>query len=69
MTFSERTAVLAGQAALALGWRPDEFWNTTPAELSGIVAVLVPEGAIPDRAVLAQLMQQFPDAATENHNG
>lgn len=28
---------LAGLAARALGWRPDEFWQATPAELAAIL--------------------------------
>ena len=32
---------LAGLAARALGWRPDEFWGATPAELA---AILIPDG-------------------------
>lgn len=31
---------LAGVAARLLGWRPDEFWGATPAELA---AALLPE--------------------------
>lgn len=31
---------LAGMAGRWLGWRPDEFWRATPAELA---AVLTPE--------------------------
>ena len=59
--FSEGAVRLAGMAGALLGWRPDEFWNATPAELAAIVAVLVgdelPAGA-PD---LARLMEMFPD--------
>jgi uncharacterized phage protein (TIGR02216 family) len=33
---------LAGLAARLLGWRPDEFWSATPAELA---AALAPPGA------------------------
>ena len=32
---------LAGLAARALGWRPEEFWGATPAELA---AILIPDG-------------------------
>ncbi|MBA4161949.1 MAG: phage tail assembly chaperone [Novosphingobium sp.] len=31
---------LAGLAARALGWRPEDFWGATPAEL---VSILVPD--------------------------
>lgn len=42
---------LAGLSARALGWRPQEFWAATPAELA---AVLAPE-ADPARAAIAPL--------------
>lgn len=29
---------LAGLSARMLGWRPDEFWRATPAELAAILA-------------------------------
>lgn len=63
---SERFAAAAGQlAGLAgrfLGWRPDEFWNATPAELATIL--LPPEGLgdVPfGRTELARLMEQDND--------
>lgn len=36
--FGAGAARLAGLAARLLGWRPDEFWRATPAELIGILA-------------------------------
>ena len=38
--FGEIAGRLAGHAGLLLGWRPDEFWNTTPAELAAILTLL-----------------------------
>lgn len=38
-TFAAAARVLAGQTALLLGWRPEEFWSATPAELAAIFAV------------------------------
>ncbi|NYH94694.1 phage tail assembly chaperone [Novosphingobium marinum] len=32
--FGAAAIVLAGIAARALGWLPDEFWQATPAELA-----------------------------------
>jgi Phage tail assembly chaperone protein, TAC len=56
---------LCGQCAVLLGWRPDDFWNATPAELAGILSAYAPQaGDTADGAVLCQLMQQFPDAKT-----
>jgi uncharacterized phage protein (TIGR02216 family) len=51
----------AGQTALLLGWRPDDFWNATPAELTAILAALVPQTEAVDEALLAKLMKEFPD--------
>lgn len=47
-------------AALGLGWRPDDFWSATPAELAGALAVpdtLDP----PSREMMDALQQRFPD--------
>lgn len=47
-----------------LGWRPDEFWGATPAELETVLAALAaPKAgeAPPDAATIAALKEQFPD--------
>ena len=31
--FGQAASTLAGIAARALGWRPEDFWNATPADL------------------------------------
>ena len=60
--FSDDAAKLAGLAGALLGWRPDEFWAATPAELAAILAALSPESAAPpDPAIFARLKEQFPD--------
>jgi uncharacterized phage protein (TIGR02216 family) len=63
--FAERAIRLAGLAGALLGWRPDEFWRATPAELETILAALAgPQGAgeaPPDAATIAALKEQFPD--------
>jgi uncharacterized phage protein (TIGR02216 family) len=60
--FGEAATRLAGLSAALLGWRPDEFWRTTPAELATILAALsVPGGEAADSALLARLKEQFPD--------
>lgn len=65
MTFAERAARLAGAAGALAGWRPDEFWRATPAELETVLTALAgPEGAgatPPDAATIAALKEQFPD--------
>jgi len=56
----ECAAKLSGAAALLLGWRPGEFWESTPAELaSALHRPEEPEG--PDSGALAELMRRFPD--------
>jgi uncharacterized phage protein (TIGR02216 family) len=36
--FAAGATKLAGLIPRALGWRPDDFWNATPAELAAIIA-------------------------------
>ncbi len=36
-TFCQDARRLAGKAGRWLGWRPNDFWSATPAELSSIV--------------------------------
>ncbi len=60
--FSEAAARLAGMAGALLGWRPEEFWLATPAELASVVASLAVGGAAPmTREELARLEERFPD--------
>lgn len=56
-TFGAGARLLAGHMARHFGWRPIEFWQTTPAELA---AVLGPPDAAArplDRASLDHLME------------
>lgn len=63
MSFADVAAQLAARTVVILGWRPDDFWNTTPAELLGILQVLAGDGATPPSAdALHQLMARFPDS-------
>jgi uncharacterized phage protein (TIGR02216 family) len=58
----DSAAKLAGLAGAVLGWRPDEFWRTTPAELAGIFEAMRGDGASPAGAdVLARLKELYPD--------
>ncbi|HYN45755.1 MAG TPA: phage tail assembly chaperone [Allosphingosinicella sp.] len=49
-------------AGALLGWRPDEFWAATPAELAAVLTALAgddrPAGSVAD---LARLKEMFPD--------
>lgn len=47
-------------AARLLGWRPDDFWNATPAELAGALAEPMGVGS-PARDQIEALMTRFPD--------
>ena len=61
--FRDDAGRLAGVAGALLGWRPDEFWRATPAELAGILTEMA--GAAPqqgaDGADLDRLKRMFPD--------
>lgn len=61
-SFAAGATRLAGLAGALLGWRPDAFWRATPAELACVLTALRGEAtAPPDAAMLAALMEQFPD--------
>ena len=50
---------LAGLVPRLLGWRPDEFWAATPAELAAIVAAGEPAGVAPlSRTELTVLLER-----------
>ena len=55
--------VLAGMMARALGWRPDEFWAATPADIAMVLGAWRDGGVAAelDRAGLTAMMEQFPD--------
>lgn len=59
--FSEGAGRLAGLAGTLLGWRPDEFWRATPAELAAVLEALAPPTGGLGRDELARLMAMFPD--------
>jgi hypothetical protein len=61
--FSAGAAKLAGLAGALLGWRPDEFWKATPAELAAVLAAMAGDAsAAADAEDLARLRDIFPDA-------
>lgn len=60
--FAETAGRLAGQAGALLGWRPDEFWRATPADLAAVLAALsLDEGKPASSGDLARLKAMFPD--------
>jgi uncharacterized phage protein (TIGR02216 family) len=53
---------LAGLTTRALGWRPDDFWNATPAELATILAPDAGGEVTPlTRKDFERLMERFGD--------
>jgi uncharacterized phage protein (TIGR02216 family) len=54
---------LAGLMARVAGWRPDDFWAATPADVRAVLAGWIDAGdaARFDRAALSAMMEQFPD--------
>ena len=60
--FSDSAARLAGLAGALLGWRPEEFWRATPAELGAVLEAMAgPSEAPPSRDDFERLMERFPD--------
>jgi uncharacterized phage protein (TIGR02216 family) len=60
--FAEAAGRLAGVAGALLGWRPDEFWRATPAELAAVLEALLPEAEESvGRSDLERLQALFPD--------
>ncbi len=55
--------VLAGVLARVAGWRPDEFWAATPADVRAVLAGWAEAEADTDfdGATLAAMMERFPD--------
>jgi Phage tail assembly chaperone protein, TAC len=60
-SFAASATKLAGLAGALLGWRPEEFWSATPAELAVIIAALSPSGDAADADLISRLKEQFPD--------
>ena len=57
--FADGAARLAGQVPRLLGWRPQDFWDATPAELTAILTSFEPAGTEPlSRSELDRLLEQ-----------
>jgi hypothetical protein len=48
-------------AAVALGWRPGEFWDSTPSELATALGLHDQPGEQIDRSTVEHLLSLFPD--------
>ncbi|EXS67908.1 phage tail assembly chaperone [Sphingobium sp. Ant17] len=62
--FADGARRLAGVAGWLLGWRPEEFWRATPAELAAVLGAALGEDAVEvgvDGGELARLMGVMPD--------
>ena len=59
--FGEAAVRLWGAASTLLGWRPDEFWNATPAEFGAALNLTNDTIDAPDLATIDELKRRFPD--------
>jgi uncharacterized phage protein (TIGR02216 family) len=55
--FGPAASRLAGLAARLLGWSPDQFWASTPAELAAALAPSSPPASL-DRTDFNRLMER-----------
>jgi uncharacterized phage protein (TIGR02216 family) len=61
MTLADQAVELAGLASMVLGWRPAEFWESTPAELACALGQARQDSEQIDRSAVERLRAQFPD--------
>jgi hypothetical protein len=66
--FGEAAARLSSAASMVLAWRPDEFWNCTPAELGLALSVDSPADG-PDAKTIEALRNRFPDDGAHSLQG
>ncbi|WP_338424751.1 phage tail assembly chaperone [Sphingopyxis kveilinensis] len=54
---------LLGLMARVAGWRPDDFWAATPADVCAVLAGWIESSGDAgfDRVALSVMMEQFPD--------
>ncbi|AEG47910.1 Protein of unknown function DUF2376, phage [Sphingobium chlorophenolicum L-1] len=67
MSFFKAAARLAGVAGWLLGWRPEEFWRSTPAELESVLRAARGDDAAEvgmDRGELERLRGVMPDGVS-----
>ncbi|MEO6226015.1 MAG: phage tail assembly chaperone [Sphingomicrobium sp.] len=55
--FGAAAAQLCHAASVLLGWRPDEFWSATPAELG---TALAPPADASASMTIEELKRRFP---------
>lgn len=61
--FGPGAAALLALMARVAGWRPDEFWAATPADVAMVLNgwADADDAAGVERCALAAMMEQFPD--------
>jgi hypothetical protein len=60
--FSKGAARLSGLIPRLLGWRPEDFWQATPAELAAILTTFEPAAEQPlSRSEFDQLLERLDD--------
>ena len=60
-SFGERAVEIAHVAAALLGWRPADFWESTPAEVSAALGIGADDDESMRRSELDRLLSLFPD--------
>ena len=66
-SFGESASRLSGASTFLLGWRPDDFWSATPAELATALSLFEAGIDGPDPDSIAALKQRFPDEGQANN--
>ena len=61
MSFAEASKAAARVAAALLGWRPDDFWAATPADLRTALGLDLVDDDPADSDLLRHMMEAFPD--------
>ena len=59
--FGASASELCRAATALLGWRPREFWNSTPAELALALEPVSGRAEAPDKQAIEELRKRFPD--------
>ena len=59
--FGEAAVDLCSTVSQLLGWRPEELWNCTPAELATALSFSGSRTDPPDRITIDALRKRFPD--------
>jgi uncharacterized phage protein (TIGR02216 family) len=59
--FGDAAVRLCAAAGMLLGWKPNEFWNATPAELALALQPQSVAADVPDATTIEALRRRFPD--------